>query len=93
MNYWVFMSLFVRKDLYLAIEWLCRNFIKLTHGKNIDWLQVLPLYHFLRGISQPFVPIEMNPEMQWTFWETITSNRRNFQECLSRQNNRYLNLS
>ena len=27
-----------------------------------DWLYVLPLYHFMKGESEPFMSLEYNPE-------------------------------
>ncbi|XP_019862312.1 PREDICTED: uncharacterized protein LOC109590913, partial [Amphimedon queenslandica] len=71
-------------ELHRSVERLCRQFIKLIQGKSIDWLRntPLPLYHFLRGISEPFVPIEMNLEMEWTFWQTIKDNKRSFHKYL-----------
>lgn len=73
-----------RVELRASVQRLCCQFIKLIQGKNTDWLRSipLPLYHFLREISEPFVPIEMNLKMEWTFWQTISDNKRNFHKYL-----------
>lgn len=59
----------------------------------MDWLYVLPLYHFLKEYSEPFTPIPIGPEIQWTFWKKITDNKINFQRYLSdRYPRRYIHV-
>ena len=42
---------------------LCQQAAKAgTKDANMDWLFVLPLYHFMDGISDPFMPPEYDPE-------------------------------
>uniref|UniRef100_A0A1X7VJE0 Uncharacterized protein n=1 Tax=Amphimedon queenslandica TaxID=400682 RepID=A0A1X7VJE0_AMPQE len=84
----------LKKELHRSVERLCRQFIKLIQGKSIDWLRntPLPLYHFLRGISEPFVPIEMNLEMEWTFWQTIKDNKRSFHKYLQEKDSRFKDI-
>lgn len=43
-----------------AIEQLCEQ--AANTDTNTDWLFVLPLYHFTKGTSEPFMPVEYNPE-------------------------------
>ena len=46
-----------------AIGRLCQQAAKPgTKENNMDWLFVLPLYHFMDGISEPFMPPEYDPE-------------------------------
>ena len=46
-----------------SIEQLCVQAAKAdTRDPNTDWLFVLPLYHFTKGTSKPFMPSEHNPE-------------------------------
>ena len=44
----------------VAVQQLCQEGVKLRG--NVDWLYVLPLYHFLRGDCEPYGTPDCNPE-------------------------------
>ena len=46
-----------------AVGQLCQQAAKAgIKDANVDWLFILPLYHFMDGISDPFMPPEYDPE-------------------------------
>lgn len=45
-----------------AILHLCKRAIKKTKDPHLDWLCVLPLYHFVSGSCEPFAGLEYNPD-------------------------------
>lgn len=53
-----------RRIIAAALEQLCEEAAKAdTKETNTDWLFVLPLYHFSKRSSEPFMPPEYNPEI------------------------------
>ena len=53
-----------RRDIAAAVGRLCQQGITAgTKESNMDWLFVLPFYHFMKGISEPFMTPEYDPEM------------------------------
>ena len=58
------MSIIFRRSIAASIEQLCEEAAKAdTKETNTDWLFVLPLYHFSKHSSEPFMPPEYNPEI------------------------------
>ena len=53
---------FCRRNAADAISSLAVHLRKQKRFKNLEWLTVIPLYDFLKGYSQPFARLEMNPE-------------------------------
>lgn len=44
----------------VAVQQLCQEGVKVRG--NVEWLYVLPLYHFLKGTCEPYGTPEYNPE-------------------------------
>lgn len=51
---------YCRREAAQAIAMLCSRLKQKL--QNVEWLLVLPLYHFLNGSCEPFGKPEMNPE-------------------------------
>ena len=50
-----------RSEIAEAVKLLCEEAIKAgTSEPCWDWLYVLPLYHFMKGISEPFMDLQYN---------------------------------
>ena len=63
MNYFPYVFKFYSKTIATAVKALCQRQMKdSTNETNVDWLFVLPLYHFMDGKSEPFMPPEYDPE-------------------------------
>lgn len=57
------MSIIFSATIANAVGRLCQQAAKAgTKEANSDWLFVLPLYHFMDGISEPFMTPKYDPE-------------------------------
>lgn len=67
-----------------AVGQLCQQAAKAgIKDATMDWLFILPLYHFMDGISDPFMPPEYDPkrilfhtritEIDWTLPQGLAS--------------------
>lgn len=69
--------------LKTALMEICHLIISKTEGKNIDWLPVLPLFHFLALKHEPFMELpKKHKNIKWGFWDVLTKNKKGFQECV-----------
>ena len=60
---------------------MCILIITQTKGKNIDWLNLIPLYHLLLFNKEPFMePPRDHNIINWKFWDVLKENRSRFQE-------------
>lgn len=51
-----------RDKVSAAILHLCKRAIRKTKEPCLDWLRLLPLYHFMSGSCEPFASLEYNPD-------------------------------
>lgn len=56
-----FVLTFFSGTIATAVKQLCERAVEVD-ATNVDWLFVLPLYHFLIGTSKPFMAPEYSPE-------------------------------
>ena len=81
----VLFLLIYRDKLKNAIVETFQLIISQTKGKNIDWLSLLPLHHFLKFDRKPFMELPTNHEnIKWKFLEVLTANRSGFQEFVNK---------
>ena len=66
-----------RYDVVLpALRQLAVTIIMKSNDKNWQWLYVVPLYHFMIGLSSPYEPIPLDKEIKWKFWCELESVRK-----------------
>lgn len=53
-----------------ALKELAMTIVK-SNDKDWPWLFVVPLYHFMAGLSFPYEPIPLDKEMKWRFWDEL----------------------
>ena len=58
-----------------AIKELAVSIIMKSNDKNWQWLYVVPLYHFIAGLSSPYEPIPLDREIKWLFWRELENDK------------------
>ena len=61
--------LFRNQTVNPALKGLALLLLKKSGQRNWRWLQVVPLFHFLTGLSVPYqtIPVK-NEDIKWNFW-------------------------
>ena len=59
-----------------ALRELAVTIIMKLNEKNWQWLYVVPLYHFVAGLSSPYEPIPLDKEIKWNFWDELEGVRK-----------------
>ena len=58
-----------RKDIVgSALKQLALTIIIKSNEKSWQWLFVVPLFHFMSGLSSPYQPFPLEREITWKFW-------------------------
>ena len=58
-----------------ALRQLAVTIIMKSNEKNLKWLYVVPLYHFMAGLSSPYELVPLNKPILWKFWDQLESVR------------------
>ena len=70
------MSLYRCKVVTPALRQLAVTIILKSNDKNWQWLYVVPLYHFMAGLSSPNEPIPLDRNITWKFWNELEGVRK-----------------
>ena len=54
-----------------ALKSLALTILQKSNDKNWRWLQVVPLHHFMSGLSCPFKAVPLNKKIKWNFWAEL----------------------
>ena len=65
-----------RKDVAPALKQLAVTILMKSNDKNWQWLYVIPLYHFMAGLSSPYEPIPLDKEIKRRFWDELEDFRK-----------------
>ena len=65
-----------RKVVMPALRELAVTIIMKSHEKNWRWLYVVPLYHFMAGLSSPYELVPLDEEIKWNFWDELEGVRK-----------------
>ena len=58
-----------------ALKQLALTIIMKSNEKSLQWLFVVPLFHFMSGLSSPYQPFPLEREITWNFWYQLESVR------------------
>jgi hypothetical protein len=78
------------KEFALAVKDICVYVLKQTQGQSINWIYLIPLYHFFfvqtpsnEALSGPFKSLPYSVEnIKWNFWPEINSLKKKFQRYI-----------
>ena len=59
-----------------ALKSLALTILQKSSDKNWRWLQVVPLFHFMAGLSCPFKAVPLNEKISWSFWIELLNARK-----------------
>ena len=59
-----------------ALKEFAVTIILKSNEKSWQWLYVVPLFHFVAGLSSPYQSIPLDKEIQWNFWSELEGVRK-----------------
>ena len=71
---------FIRAQLSEAVHTLCTTVMKYD-ATAVEWLQALPLYHFLKGYIQPFGALKLKNFMKQYFKKFYGETRKSIENA------------
>ena len=70
-----YFTIFRKNVVSRALKELAVSIILKSNDKNWQWLYVVPLYHFMLGLSSPYETIPLDKEIQWLFWHELEDDK------------------